>query len=66
MAAAEPFELLSEKAAARILQLHPDTLRRWRKAGRVRYCTTATGRVRYRLQDLVQVASPQWVEPALR
>ncbi|WP_353955627.1 MerR family transcriptional regulator [uncultured Sphingomonas sp.] len=44
-----------EKAAARILCVSPKTLSRWRKAGMVSHYRTPTGRVRYTMDDLLQV-----------
>lgn len=44
-----------EKAAARILSVSPKTLSRWRKAGMVSHYRTPTGRIRYRLDDLLRV-----------
>lgn len=44
-----------EKAAARILCVSPKTLGRWRKAGMVSHYRTPTGRVRYTMDDLLQV-----------
>jgi DNA-binding transcriptional MerR regulator len=46
-------DFYDEKAAARIAEVHPRTLRRWRVQGLVASYRTPTGRVRYRLEDLV-------------
>lgn len=52
-------EYFDEKAAARIVDIHPRTLRRWRERGRVAYFRTPTGRVRYRLPDLLSAAQSE-------
>ncbi len=44
-----------EKAAARILAISPKTLSRWRKAGLVSHFRTPTGRIRYKLDDLLRI-----------
>lgn len=46
-----------EKAAARILNFNPRTLRRWRKAGLIGHYLTSTGRVRYTADDLLAFRS---------
>lgn len=51
----EPAHDYDEKAAARILGVTPKTLSRWRKAGLVGHYRTPTGRIRYRLDDLLAV-----------
>ena len=57
------FEMLTEKEAARVLKMHPDSLRRWRKRDpKLPYYTTLTGRIYYRLEDLVKCATPKRVE----
>lgn len=53
---------LSEKAAARVLQLHPGSLRRLRNQGHIAYYRTATGRIHYRFDDLMAFALPTRVE----
>lgn len=50
-------DMFDEKAAARIVGVHPRTLRRWREASHVAFYRTPTGRVRYQLADLVKLAS---------
>lgn len=52
-----------EKAAARVLKLHPSTLRRYRRAGKVRYGVTPGGRIRYQLADLIKLGTPRIVDP---
>jgi predicted site-specific integrase-resolvase len=42
----------TEPEAARIVEVGPRTLRRWRKAGAVDYSLTPGGRVRYSLENL--------------
>lgn len=54
-----------EKAAARILNVAPRTLRRWRKAGHVGYHVTPGGRVRYSVDQLLELQSASRV-PAAR
>jgi len=49
-------EYIDEKAAARITDVHPRTLRRWRLAGKVAYYLTPTGRIRYRIDDLIEAS----------
>lgn len=57
-------ERFSEKASARILGVHFDTLRRWRNQRRIRYFRSATGRISYSLDDLQAFAMATAVEPA--
>lgn len=56
---------MSEPEAARVLGVHPDTLRRWRKRGAVGFVLTPGGRVRYSTEDLHRLRSAMKVEPAL-
>jgi excisionase family DNA binding protein len=56
-------DFYSEKAAARVLNIHFDTLRRWRKQGRIRHYRSPTGRISYRFDDLMQFATATPVEP---
>lgn len=44
-----------EKAAARILGVAPRTLRSWRVAGNVSHHRTPGGRVRYTMEDLLEL-----------
>lgn len=46
-------ELFDEKAAARVLNVHPRTLRRWRDRGLIKYLLTPTGRIRYLYSELL-------------
>lgn len=46
-------ELFDEKAAARVLNVHPRTLRRWRDRGLIKYLLTPTGRIRYLSSELL-------------
>ena len=52
----EGSEFFGEKAAARILDVHPRTLRRMRSRGLVAHYRTPTGRVRYKLEDLIEAS----------
>lgn len=49
-------DFYDEKAAARILTVHPRTLRRMRKQRKLDYYRTPSGRIRYRLDDLLKAA----------
>jgi excisionase family DNA binding protein len=55
-------DFYSEKAAARVLNIHFDTLRRWRKQGRIRHYRSPTGRISYRFDDLMAFALAEPVE----
>jgi DNA-binding transcriptional MerR regulator len=44
-----------EKAAARIIGVSPRTLRAWRKDGKVSYHRTPGGRVRYTLDQMLDL-----------
>ena len=57
--ASAPFDLFDEKAAARIAEVHPRTLRRWRERGLIACYQTPTGRIRYKLEDLMIAVSEQ-------
>ena len=48
-------ELYDEKAAARILSVAPRTLRRWRAQGKVSPYRTLGGRIRYSLDQLLEM-----------
>jgi DNA-binding transcriptional MerR regulator len=52
-------DFFDEKAAARIAEVHPRTMRRWRERGLVTCYRTPTGRIRYRLDDLLVAVSQQ-------
>lgn len=55
--ATEAFEL-SAKQAAEYLAVHPDTLKRWAKAGKVRCFKTPGGYFRFRRSDLDYLTKP--------
>lgn len=59
---AQSDDFMTEKAAARVLQLHPGSLRRLRNQGHIAYYRTATGRIHYRFDDLIAFALPKRVE----
>ncbi len=44
-----------EKAAARIIGIAPRTLRAWRKAGKVGHYLTPGGRIRYTMDQLLDL-----------
>ncbi|MEZ0495981.1 helix-turn-helix domain-containing protein [Sphingomonas sp. IW22] len=44
-----------EKAAARIVGVSPRTLRRWREAGKVGHYVTPGGRIRYTMEQLIEL-----------
>lgn len=58
--------LLKEKEAARVLGVHPRTLRRWREDRRVAFLRTPTGAVRFRLEDLLELTRFERVPPNVR
>jgi len=45
-------EYLSTGEAAELLGVHPDTLRRWERAGRVKAVRTPTGQRRFKRADI--------------
>lgn len=49
--------LLTEKEAARLLNLHPDTLRLWRYVGKGPRFVRLNGRVRYELRAIEEHVS---------
>jgi excisionase family DNA binding protein len=55
----DPDELLTIREAADMLNVHPDTLRRWEKAGRLVPLRTPTGHRRYRRGDIALQAYTQ-------
>lgn len=57
-------DLYDEKAAARVVGVHPRTVRRWRDAGLLAFYRTPTGRIRYKLEDLIAATTIERVEPA--
>lgn len=54
---------MSEAEAARVVGVHPDTLRNWRKRGAVGYTLTPGGRVRYSSEQLRQLINAMQIEP---
>lgn len=66
-------DFYGEKAAARILQVHPDTLRRYRSQNLIRFYRSATNRICYTLEDLlafkvarrVEETPPTKIDPAV-
>jgi len=48
---------LPAKKAARLLGVHPVTLYRWAKKGKIRYIRTPTGRLRYPLSEIMRLKS---------
>ena len=54
-------ELLGTNAAAKLVGVHPDTLRRYADAGRVRHYLTPGGQRRFRREDVVSLLTA--VEP---
>ncbi|MBN9374602.1 MAG: helix-turn-helix domain-containing protein [Cellulomonas sp.] len=50
--AADHDELLSVGEAAELLAVHPDTLKRWERAGRIEALRTPTGHRRFRRRDV--------------
>lgn len=56
---------LSEPQAARVLGIHHDTLRRWRKKGAVGFVLTPGGRVRYLVDDVVRLQTAMRVPATL-
>lgn len=56
---------LTEPQAARVLGIHHDTLRRWRKKGAVGFVLTPGGRVRYLIDDVVRLQTAMRVPATL-
>ena len=48
---------LTAKQAARMLGVHPITLYRWAKEGKIKYVRTPTGRLRYPLSEIERLRS---------
>lgn len=55
-------DLLTTKAAAKVLGVHHETLRRWADEKRIRHILLPSGQLRFRPEDLREVLVP--VEPA--
>lgn len=53
-----------EKSAARIMGVVPRTLRNWRKAGKIGFYRTPGGRVRYSIDQLIEVRTGGRVDAA--
>lgn len=51
-------DLLSAKDAAILLDVSPDTVRRWTRNGKVPHVRLPSGRVRYRRADILALLSP--------
>lgn len=51
-----------EAETARQLGVHERTLRRWRKAGKVPFCRTPGGRIRYSFPQVVQIGAGMIVD----
>ena len=64
----QPLEMLTISQAAKLLGVHPDTLRRWEKAGKlspIRF--VSRGHRRYRsdeLMDLIKNSTQQKADPS--
>lgn len=43
----------SEKSAAYVLNIHPDSLRRFRRQGKITFYRGPTGRISYKFDDLL-------------
>lgn len=56
---------MTEAQAARALNVHPTTLRRWRKRGAIGYMLTPGGRVRYSTEDVRRLLQNMRVAPIL-
>ncbi|WP_367305067.1 helix-turn-helix domain-containing protein [Sphingomonas tagetis] len=54
-------DVWSEEQAAQQLRVHARTLRRWRQGGKVPFCRTPGGRVRYTFEQLVQIGAEMQV-----
>jgi len=52
-----------EKSAARILGVAPRTLRRWRIEGKIGHYRLPGGRVRYTVQQLIDLQRASKIEP---
>lgn len=55
-------EGIGTAAAARLLGVSSDTLRRWAKAGRVRHVLLPSGRMRFYAEDIEALLEPVEVE----
>lgn len=50
-------EMLDTVEAARLLHVHPETIRRWHREGRIRSCGRAGRKILFKRDDLVH-----WLE----
>ncbi len=55
----------TEPQAAQALNIHPCTLRRWRKRGAIGFTLTPGGRIRYSSEDVRRLIQAMHVDPAL-
>jgi phage terminase Nu1 subunit (DNA packaging protein) len=46
-------DMVDEKTIARMFEVHPRTVRRWRERGLIPAYATPTGRIRYRVAEIV-------------
>jgi excisionase family DNA binding protein len=56
-----PDEYVSAPAAARLLQISDETIRRWAATGRIRYLRMPSGQLRFLRADLDAIMEP--IEP---
>lgn len=56
---------MSEPEAAKVLGVHPNTLRRWRQRGAIGFTLTPGGRVRYGSEDIRRLVRAMKVDPVL-
>lgn len=56
---------MTEPQAAHALNVHPSTLRRWRKNGAVGFTLTPGGRIRYSIEDIRRLMQAMHVDPML-
>lgn len=56
---------MSEPEAAKVLGVHPNTLRRWRKRGAIGFTLTPGNRVRYGSEDIRRLVRAMKVDPKL-
>lgn len=57
--------VFTEPQAARVVGVHPRTLRRWRAAGAIGHSITPGGRIRYTVEDLRRLTLAMRVPAAL-
>ena len=61
-----PLQLISRRAVAELLSLHPDTLRRWHKNKRLCAVSLSPRCVRYRLEDVETLLSRYHPETVIK